>query len=96
MGIGDLYLSSLFQARKDGSHGYDVVEHVAIESEFGNLDSFVSMARKVRNRGMDILLDVVPNHMSINDPGNMLWRGVLENGRQSYHAKNFDIDVTGK
>ena len=41
---------------------------------------------------MGILLDVVPNHMGINDPGNVWWLDVLENGEGSYFADFFDID----
>src|SRR4029079_13935097 len=42
--------------------------------------------------GMGILLDVVPNHMGINDPGNVWWLDVLENGEGSYFAAFFDIE----
>jgi (1->4)-alpha-D-glucan 1-alpha-D-glucosylmutase len=38
------------------------------------------------------LLDVVPNHMGINDPGNAWWLDVLENGPGAYFATFFDID----
>ena len=69
-----------------------MVDHSAIEPEFGSLAEFEAMAREVRSRGMGILLDVVPNHMGINDPGNRWWHDVLENGRLSRYAKNFDID----
>ena len=39
--------------------------------------------------GMGILLDVVPNHMGINDPGNIWWTDVLENGEGSYVRRFF-------
>jgi (1->4)-alpha-D-glucan 1-alpha-D-glucosylmutase len=92
LGISDLYLSPLFRARKDSSHGYDVIDHSAIESEFGSFANFQTMAREVRAQRMGILLDIVPNHMGINDPNNKWWHDVLENGRLSRYAKNFDID----
>lgn len=92
LGISDIYLSPLFRARKDSSHGYDVVDHAAIEPEFGDLTTFYAMARQVRARGMGILLDVVPNHMGINDPGNRWWHDVLKNGALSRYANHFDID----
>ncbi len=40
---------------------------------------------------MSILLDVVPNHMGINDPCNAWWLDVLENGPSSLFAPFFDI-----
>ena len=41
---------------------------------------------------MGILLDVVPNHMGINDPANLWWLDVLEHGEAADHAAYFDID----
>ena len=53
---------------------------------------FQRVAQAAREAGMGILLDVVPNHMGINDPGNTWWLDVLENGEGSYFAGFFDID----
>jgi (1->4)-alpha-D-glucan 1-alpha-D-glucosylmutase len=92
LGISDLYLSPLFRSREHSSHGYDVVSHCDIEPTFGDLASFEQLAEDVRARGMGILLDVVPNHMGINDPGNEWWLDVLENGPLSEFAGYFDID----
>ncbi|MEX0937824.1 MAG: malto-oligosyltrehalose synthase [Pirellulales bacterium] len=92
LGISDLYLSPLFRARKDSSHGYDVVDHAVMERDFGEPGDFSAMAQSVRQRGMGILLDVVPNHMGINDPANRWWYDVLENGEMSRYARYFDID----
>ena len=54
--------------------------------------SFERLAEAARAAGMGILLDVVPNHMGINDPGNVWWLDVLENGEGSYFADFFDIE----
>jgi (1->4)-alpha-D-glucan 1-alpha-D-glucosylmutase len=40
LGISDLYLSPLFRAREESSHGYDVVDHGAIDPAFGDLADF--------------------------------------------------------
>ena len=40
---------------------------------------------------MGQLVDVVPNHMGIGDPGNYRWLDVLENGPASIYASFFDI-----
>src|SRR5688572_15732353 len=69
LGISDLYLSPLFRARAESSHGYDVVDHGTIDPAIGDLASFEELAIAARVAGMGILLDVVPNHMGINDPG---------------------------
>ncbi|HEX3599825.1 MAG TPA: malto-oligosyltrehalose synthase, partial [Lacipirellulaceae bacterium] len=92
LGITDLYLSPLFRARAESSHGYDVVDHGTIDPAIGDLQSFSRLSEVARQAGMGILLDVVPNHMGINDPGNLWWLDVLENGEDSYYADFFDIE----
>jgi (1->4)-alpha-D-glucan 1-alpha-D-glucosylmutase len=92
LGISDLYLSPLFRSRAESSHGYDVVDHGTIDPEIGNLAAFEHLAEAARAAGMGIVLDVVPNHMGINDPGNAWWLDVLENGEGSYFADFFDIE----
>src|SRR4051812_14604593 len=92
LGISDLYLSPLFRARAESSHGYDVVDHGAIDPAIGDLAAFERLATAARKGGIGILLDVVPNHMGINDPGNLWWLDVLENGEGSYFADFFDIE----
>lgn len=92
LGITDVYLSPLFRARSESSHGYDVVDHGTIDPAIGDSKSFERLAIAARDAGMGILLDVVPNHMGINDPGNLWWLDVLENGEGSYFADFFDIE----
>ena len=41
---------------------------------------------------MGLLIDLVPNHMSVDDPRNTWWQDVLENGPGSPFGKYFDID----
>jgi (1->4)-alpha-D-glucan 1-alpha-D-glucosylmutase len=41
---------------------------------------------------MGQVLDIVPNHMCVEDSGNAWWMDVLENGPSSTYAKFFDID----
>ena len=92
LGISDLYLSPLFRARAGSTHGYDVVDHGEVEPAFGGDAALVRMAEEVRAAGMGIVLDVVPNHMGINDSGNRYWLDVLENGEGARWAKFFDVD----
>src|SRR4051812_23421267 len=92
LGISDLYLPPLFRARAESSHGYDVVDHGTIDPAIGDLAAFERLATAAREADMGILLDVVPNHMGINDPGNTWWLDVLENGEGSYFADFFDIE----
>lgn len=92
LGIGAVYASPLFKARHDSSHGYDVVDPNTIHPEFGTEDEFRQFAEALRKAGLGLVLDVVPNHMAIDDNANLWWQDVLENGRGSQYAKFFDID----
>jgi (1->4)-alpha-D-glucan 1-alpha-D-glucosylmutase len=80
-------------ARAAGSqHGYDVVAHDEINPELGGRQGFERMAATLRAHGIGILLDVVPNHMSIAGSENRWWLDVLENGPASRYAGYFDIE----
>jgi (1->4)-alpha-D-glucan 1-alpha-D-glucosylmutase len=92
LGISDAYPSPLFRARENSSHGYDVIDHAQIDPEFGSEDDFRSFAEELRDRGMGLMMDIVPNHMGIDDEHNQWWQDVLENGISAVHGDFFDID----
>jgi (1->4)-alpha-D-glucan 1-alpha-D-glucosylmutase len=91
LGISDLYASPRFQARRGSSHGYDVADPMLVNSELGTEEEFDRLAARLRQYGMGLLLDIVPNHMAASSE-NPWWMDVLENGRQSRYAAFFDID----
>ncbi|HEY8459725.1 MAG TPA: alpha-amylase family glycosyl hydrolase, partial [Blastocatellia bacterium] len=92
LGISDCYASPLCAARQGSSHGYDVVDHSKLNPEIGSEEEFAEFARRLGRRGMGLILDVVPNHMSIAGSSNRWWNDVLENGPSSPYAQFFDID----
>ena len=91
LGISDLYLSPILKARKGSAHGYDVVDAVALNPELGTEDDFAAFHQEASQRGLGLLLDVVPNHMAASDE-NTWWMSVLENGPHSRFLHYFDID----
>jgi (1->4)-alpha-D-glucan 1-alpha-D-glucosylmutase len=92
LGIGDAYASPLFRARESSSHGYDVVDHRQFDPELGTEEDFQAFAEDLQQRRMGLMMDVVPNHMGIDDPNNVWWQDLLENGISSVYAKYFDVD----
>lgn len=92
LGISDWYTSPLLKAQPGSMHGYDIVDHNQFNPEICNQKSFVSLARKLRQLQMGLIIDVVPNHMSITGSQNQWWNDVLENGPSSPYADFFDID----
>ncbi|CAN5746906.1 malto-oligosyltrehalose synthase [soil metagenome] len=91
LGISDLYLSPIFEARPGSPHGYDITDPTRVRAAIGGEDALRDLAEQTERHGMGILLDIVPNHMaaSVLSPW---WRDVLENGRRSEYARFFDID----
>jgi (1->4)-alpha-D-glucan 1-alpha-D-glucosylmutase len=92
LGVSDCYSSPILKARHNSSHGYDVIDHSIINPELGGEESFINFARNLKQYGMGLVIDVVPNHMCIADNTNNWWLDVLENGPSSPFASYFDID----
>jgi (1->4)-alpha-D-glucan 1-alpha-D-glucosylmutase len=92
LGVGAVYLSPCLQARRGTTHGYDVVDYAALSVELGGAASFEAMARTLRERGMGVILDFVPNHMAVDPVDNRAWREVLEHGPSALTAEWFDFD----
>jgi (1->4)-alpha-D-glucan 1-alpha-D-glucosylmutase len=95
LGISHLYLSPVLQAAPGSTHGYDVVDTDRVNQALGGEDGFRALAAAARAAGLGILLDIVPNHMSIAGTANRWWVDVLENGAASYYAHFFDVDWGG-
>src|SRR5690606_26194257 len=91
LGITDLYLSPIFEARPGSMHGYDVTDPTRVRASIGGLDALRALAATAQQHHMGVLLDIVPNHMaaSIENPW---WRDLLARGAASPYAAFFDID----
>ncbi len=92
LGIGALYFSPFFSGPCGSTHGYDVVDPSQIDESLGSEEQFGELAETLREAGLGLMIDIVPNHMGIDDPHNAWWQDVLENGPASTFAKYFDID----
>ncbi|HEU0008034.1 MAG TPA: malto-oligosyltrehalose synthase [Terriglobia bacterium] len=91
LGITDCYASPLFKARAGSSHGYDICDHSRLNPEIGSELDFQVFTDALRDCGIGLILDVVPNHMSISS-ANAWWLDVLETGPSSPFAAYFDIN----
>jgi len=92
LGISHIYASPYLRARSGSMHGYDVADPGSLNPELGSVADFENLVAELRQRDMGQLVDVVPNHMGIGDPGNYRWLDVLENGPASIYARFFDIN----
>ena len=92
LGITDCYTSPFLMAHPGSMHGYDVTDHTRFNPEIGSEEEFTEFAERLKQRGMGLVVDVVPNHMCITHPSNLWWWDVLENGPSSDYSRHFDID----
>jgi (1->4)-alpha-D-glucan 1-alpha-D-glucosylmutase len=92
LGISDAYASPYFQAGAESLHGYDITDHNKFNAAIGLREDYDAWVAELHAHGMGQIADFVPNHMGINDPQNVWWQDVLENGPSSLYAPYFDID----
>jgi (1->4)-alpha-D-glucan 1-alpha-D-glucosylmutase len=94
LGVTHAYLSPVLDAVPGSMHGYDVTDHARIRGELGGEEGFRALAKRLRSRGLGIILDIVPNHMAVPADislNRQLW-SVLREGHDSSYVAWFDID----
>jgi len=92
LGVSHCYASPYLKARPGSTHGYDIVDHNALNPEIGTQADFERLVQTLKAHGMGQMLDLVPNHMGVMGADNAWWLDVLENGEASEYADFFDID----
>lgn len=91
LGVTHLCASPILRAKRDSTHGYDVIDPTRLNPELGTEADFHALEEELQKRGMGLILDIVPNHMSASSE-NAWWMDVLENGPESAYASYFDIN----
>jgi (1->4)-alpha-D-glucan 1-alpha-D-glucosylmutase len=92
LGASHVYCSPFLRARPGSRHGYDVVDHNALNPQIGTRDDLDRLVGALKAHGMGLLIDIVPNHMGVLGADNAWWLDVLECGPASPYAEFFDID----
>src|SRR3712207_2951761 len=92
LGISHVYSSPIHTARPGSVHGYDIVDHARINPELGGEEGFRRLTDTLKEHGLGLLLDIVPNHMGVGGADNAWWLSVLEWGELSPFGRAFDID----
>jgi (1->4)-alpha-D-glucan 1-alpha-D-glucosylmutase len=93
LGVGAVYLSPVLEATPGSTHGYDVTDPTRLRNELGGESGFLALSAAAREANLGLVVDIVPNHMSVEVPAaNPWWHSVLREGQASPYAKHFDID----
>ncbi|TVQ09539.1 MAG: malto-oligosyltrehalose synthase, partial [Bacteroidetes bacterium] len=97
LGIGAVYASPVFAATPGSAHGYDVIDPLRFNPEVTDEDTFGKVRKKMLQKNMGWIQDIVPNHMAYH-PGNAWMMDILEKGSDSAYYRFFDLEpgVAGK
>jgi (1->4)-alpha-D-glucan 1-alpha-D-glucosylmutase len=93
LGVGAVYVSPVLDATPGSTHGYDVTDPRLARPALGGEEGRLALADALRACGLGFVVDIVPNHMSVEVPSaNPFWWDVLAKGRASQFAHWFDVD----
>ena len=67
LGVDALWLSPIFPSPM-ADFGYDVADYTDVDPLFGTLAEFDRLVAEIKQRGLKLLLDFVPNHTSDHHP----------------------------
>ena len=67
LGVDALWLTPFFPS-PGADHGYDVSDYCDVDPQFGTLADFDALLADAHARGIRVVIDLVPNHTSIEHP----------------------------
>ncbi len=84
LNVGAVWLSPIYPSPMH-DFGYDVADYCGIHPLFGTLDDFDRLLAEVHQRGMKLILDLVPNHTSDEHPWFIESRSSRENPKRDWY-----------
>jgi alpha-glucosidase len=67
LGVDALWLSPIYLS-PNADFGYDVADYTDVDPVYGNLAEFDALTEAAHARGLELLMDIVPCHTSIEHP----------------------------
>jgi alpha-glucosidase len=67
LGVDAVWLSPIYPT-PDADLGYDIADHVDVDPRLGTLDDLDALLGSLHDRGIRLVLDLVPNHTSDRHP----------------------------
>jgi alpha-glucosidase len=67
LGIDGIWLSPI-NPSPDADWGYDVADYIDVDPEFGTIEDLDRLVAEATDRGIHVLIDLVPNHTSDRHP----------------------------
>ena len=67
LGVDAIWLSPFYTSPM-ADFGYDIADYCNVDQIFGTLDDFKDLVSKAHDRGIKVLVDLIPNHTSDEHP----------------------------
>jgi glycosidase len=88
LGVAALWLAPV-NVTVPGDFGYGIVDYFDVRPEYGTLEEFRSLVQEAHSRNIRVLMDIVPNHTSVEHPYS---RDADRNGPASAYYTFYDRD----
>jgi len=84
LGVDAIWLSPFYPSPQ-ADFGYDVSDYCDVDPIFGNLAVFDRLVREAHERGMKVIIDIVPNHTSDRHPWFLESRSSRDNPKRDWY-----------
>jgi alpha-glucosidase len=97
LGVDGLWLTP-FYSSPGADHGYDVSDYCDVDPQFGSLADFDALVADAHALGLRLIVDIVPNHCSIEHPwfrehpDRFVWRREPNNWQSAFGGPAWTFD----
>jgi cyclomaltodextrinase len=93
LGVDALWIAPVFETDDPSQISYAVTDYRGLRQDYGSPEDLKALVRGAHARGMKVLLDFIPNHVSTGHPA---FVDAKEKGEGSPHHGWFDRDPHGE
>jgi len=84
LGVDALWLSPFYPSPM-ADFGYDVADYTGVDPLFGDLDTFDQLLAQAHQRGLKLIVDLVPNHSSDQHPWFLASRSARDHHKRDWY-----------
>jgi alpha-glucosidase len=84
LGVDAIWLSPIFTSPM-ADFGYDIADYTGVDPLFGTMADFDALVEAAHDRGLKVILDLVPNHTSDQHPWFVESRGSRDNPKRDWY-----------
>ena len=85
LGVDAIWLSPFYPSPM-ADFGYDISDYCDVDPLFGTLDDFRHLLAEAHERGLKVLVDIVPNHTSVEHPWFKESRSSRQNPKRDWYV----------